>query len=184
MYSSLEHEPSPAATAKAPVKMGRNDLERLPLELQFEIRDLLSFQDSIMLSQVNRHFNSIVRPQRWPEHEKAQFLLEAQAFERHDTYSYCGKCRNMVSITETVSYACFTCYRVKPMEAFCLSHVVRFTKEIQQLLAPKFNTRCCIDCGFARHRYKPGQVIRIRSRSREGSFEQIEVIRSFTKTTR
>lgn len=148
-----------------------NIIELLPVELQFETRDLLAYRDALMLSQVNRHFHEIVEPHRWPADEKAEFALKAQYFQQNNTYNQVelpikdGSRTELVWVTDTASYACFTCYLVKPMESFSMSQIMRCDKRDQQYQpeAKKY-TRTCVDCQIAEDSFTHGLDIRILSK--------------------
>ncbi|KAK3675007.1 hypothetical protein LTR78_004940 [Recurvomyces mirabilis] len=67
-----------------PDRTPRNMLERLPPEMQLKILQYLDYQAAIRLSQVDRHFQLMVKPSTWPEQDKHDFITIAQKWAKHN----------------------------------------------------------------------------------------------------
>lgn len=161
----------------APLNLPKFDIiQRLPAELQLDIYDLLSYNDAIILSQVNRHFHTTVHPQRWPAEDKVEFVLKAQLFPRYDGWRELDsderrkldtEISNLdsedytVSVTDKFGFACLKCYRVKSMEAFSTSQVRYVAKRDQPDHPGWLYSRCCIDCSIARKSLRHGMEVAI-----------------------
>ncbi|KAK3696028.1 hypothetical protein LTR37_018170 [Vermiconidia calcicola] len=137
-------------------------LVRFPVELQIGIAETLRDRDTIMLSQVNRHFQQLMRPRVTAIKKKETALVrQAQFFKQNSKYSSFFAGGYDVLVTENVLYACFTCFRVRPIDAFSARQIIHCNKIGQNNKAMKNNLRCCTDCSITRKSFRHGMEIRI-----------------------
>lgn len=141
-------------------------ITRLPEELQLDIFDLLGYQDAIRLSQANRYFQAAINPPTWPKLEKEEFVFNAaHRWEKHNVCKGppgdedCEYAQELEVITD--GHACFTCYRVRPFNAFSQSQITRRGSKDSASYKIAGHTRFCIDCGILHGKLKPGTVIRV-----------------------
>ena len=124
----------------------KSRLECLPAELQLEVFGCLEYPSTIMLFQTNIYFNATIDPQARPSAVKAAFVKKAQCWKKHDKNMHFYAGINEVKGTITVGYACFTCYRIRPMHAFAARQIIKCNKIGQRTHAAWNDLRCCIDC--------------------------------------
>ncbi|KAK6396029.1 hypothetical protein LTR65_010139 [Meristemomyces frigidus] len=161
-------------------------IERLPAELQLQVLGDLDYQSAIRLSQTNRYFHAVAK-QEVSVGAKVDFVIIAQYWEKHsvDTVSWTLEGNfwtediNRDFRTVTVGYGCFTCFRVRPMEAFAARQILRCNKCGPRTRAMRHNLRCCIDCQIQERRFRHGLGIKLLHKlstlQRESSKGVIEV---------
>ena len=136
------------------IEQEHGNMQALPAELGLEIFDYLGCQDHIRLSQVNRHFHALGQPQNCSKGAKTDFLLIAETWRKHCRQRYFDKVGALVR-QELESYACFTCFRIRPANFFEMSQTREpFSKS--RTVVRDLHQRCCIDCAFAKGSYEVG----------------------------
>ena len=118
-------------------------IERLPRELQLDIYDLISYQDGIRLSQVNKYFHETVTHHIWSNEEKSDFIRRHENWGKHWGKELLGREGARLS----PGFACFSCFKIKPMRAFT---------QQQSSTGCSNRTRFCLECGVANGTYRPG----------------------------
>lgn len=127
-------EKSTSTTAKGPDR-----LTNLPGELQNAIFAQLNYGSAINLSSTNRYYHHVINPMALTsELDKATFVHQAELhFPQHK---------------QNKAYGCYSCYRVKPREAF---------SQKQGTSKDRYWTRFCLDCGGRKGIYIPGNKVRM-----------------------
>ncbi|KAK5131496.1 hypothetical protein LTR08_000890 [Meristemomyces frigidus] len=123
-----------------------SEFEQLPAELQLHIFSELDYQSAIMLSQTSQYFHAVVHPQGYSVAIKTASVKEAQYWKKHCIMRSKSRKRYNGVETFTEHYACFTCFRVKPMEAFTAQQILRRNRFGQLTKVMRNDLRCCVDC--------------------------------------
>ncbi|KAK5158443.1 hypothetical protein LTS14_003462 [Recurvomyces mirabilis] len=108
-----------------PDRTPRNMLERLPPEMQLKILQYLDYQAAIRLSQVDRHFQLMVKPSTWPEQDKHDFITIAQKWAKHNIATLLHSQPKYTITVITNDFACRSCCRVLPRSRFSISQTSR-----------------------------------------------------------
>jgi len=100
-----------------------NMIGQLPPELQLRITNMLSYQDALMLQQVDKSLWKAIDPRSWPDQEKKAFVSTAQHWPKHNRCRIEHTTSGSILHYETNGFACYTCYRVLPMDAFARTQI-------------------------------------------------------------
>ena len=110
----------------------------LPTELQHHIALNLHPEAAIALKQTNRYFHTHISLYRLDPLKVKRYLHEVELRPRHRD-----------------DHACFTCLRVRPMNAFTASQLGAKTSRNSAYSCGRF----CLDCGIENKRFRPGTIL-------------------------
>ncbi|KAK5736946.1 hypothetical protein LTR17_007093 [Elasticomyces elasticus] len=141
---------------------GRNLLESLPPELQLRIFEYTAYGDAFKLVQLNKHFNGLVKPQKWPAKDKAKFVQKAQLFPQHNRmHMVMEHMDDNGLVWDMNGFACYSCYRVLP-QGFFSTNQCTFKNSKHSTQDRHSDTGCgrfCIPCGLESGKYRVGTLV-------------------------
>ncbi|KAJ5111162.1 hypothetical protein N7532_001697 [Penicillium argentinense] len=141
---NIEH----AIIEKRNLRLTANPIEpfllAIPIELQLHIISFLDYPSSLALSHANKQLHSMI-PVETPKTstQKMAFLTAVETWQRN-----------------TARYACKYCLKLRPSHAFADNQLNgRRSKGDAEC-----DRRVCLDCGFRKGIYQPGQPIVVNGR--------------------